>query len=60
MRALTRALFALLAAVRGAGWTPLEGPGGWLQVPTPQPPADAAGAAIELQALMEFAAHMST
>jgi hypothetical protein len=53
-------LVLCVAAARGAGWTPLDGPGGWLQVPPPAAPADDAGSAVELQALVEFAAHMSS
>ena len=48
------------AAVLGAGWTQLDGQGGWLQVAPPPAPRDDGGAPVELQALMEFAAHMST
>ena len=48
------------AAVLGAGWTQLDGQGGWLQVAPPPAPRDDGGAPVELQALMQFAAHMST
>ena len=47
------------AAVLGAGWTQLDGPGGWLKVAPPPVPRDDGGAPVELQAFMAFAAHMS-
>jgi len=46
-------------AVSAAGWTQLEGPGAFLQVVPPPPPREE-GKAVDLQALMAFAQHMST